>query len=191
MDHYNEQLIRKQSEPKDMFLRILIVFLTLVIIVITIGAVVMFGFMPLILIAVGACYLAYILLGATSIEYEYIVTNNDLDIDKIMGKSKRKRLITVKLNTVKEWGEYTAGKTLPSNVNATVMASDATGKNTWYILAEHEKHGTVMVIFNPSDETLGNINFGVPHSARKKLAVKKAAEEEISNESVNETENQE
>ena len=29
-----------------------------------------------------------------NIEYEYIVTNGELDVDKIMGRSKRKRLVT-------------------------------------------------------------------------------------------------
>lgn len=30
-----------------------------------------------------------------NVEFEYIVTNGELDVDKIMGQSKRKRLITV------------------------------------------------------------------------------------------------
>lgn len=168
MDHYNEQLIRKLSEPKDIFLRILICFLTSAVIFICVGAMILFGFPMLIIIAAGACYLAYLLLSGTFIEYEYIVTNNDLDIDKISGKRKRKRLITVKLDTVRSWGEYT-GKTDP-NANATVMASDATGRNMWYLDADHEKYGKVTVLFTPSEETVYNINFGVPYSARKKLA---------------------
>ncbi len=167
MDHYNEQLIRKLSEPKDIFLRILICCLTTVVIFICVGAMILFGFPMLLIIAAGACYLAYLLLSGTFTEYEYIVTNNDLDIDKISGKRKRKRLITVKLNTVKSWGEYT-GKSDPG-ANATVMASDATGRNIWYLDAEHEKYGKVTVLFTPSAETVYNINFGVPHSVRKKL----------------------
>lgn len=170
MDHYNEQLVRKLSEPKDMIIRILIVFLTLAAVSICVGATILFGFFPLIIIAAGACYLAYLLLSGTFVEYEYIVTNNDLDIDKISGKRKRKRLITVKLNTVKEWGEYTGSENL--NANATVMASDASGYGMWYLDAEHEKYGRVMVIFTPTEETVYNINCGVPHAVRKKLAVK-------------------
>lgn len=176
MDHYNEQLVRKLSEPKDMIIRILIVFLTLVVTAVCIGAMLLFGFMPLLVIAVGACYLAYLLLGGTFVEYEYIVTNNDLDIDKITGKRKRKRLITVKLNTVRNWGEYSGRENV--NANATVMASDASGYGTWYIEAEHEKHGTIMLIFTPTEETVYNINCGVPHSVRKKLEVKEPVKRE-------------
>lgn len=171
MDHYNEQLVRKLSEPKDMAVRVLIIFVNLVVIFITVTAMILFGFLPLIIVAGGACYLAYMLMSNTFIEYEYIVTNNDLDIDKIAGKRKRKRLVTVKLNTVRDWGEYTGKEQV--NVNATVMASDASGYDAWYLVAEHEKHGTILVIFTPTEETLSNINFGVPHGIRKNFSEKK------------------
>ena len=176
MDHYNEQLVRKLSEPKDMIIRILIVFLTLVVVSICIGAAILFGFLPLIIIGGGACYLAYLLIGGTFIEYEYIVTNNDLDIDKISGKRKRKRLITVKLNTVKDWGEYTGKENIKADT--TVVASDASGYGMWYIDAEHEKYGRVMVIFSPVEETVYNINCGVPHGVRKKMEMKEEEKEE-------------
>lgn len=175
MDHYNEQLVRKLSEPKDLAIRVLIIFLTLAVIFITIAAALIFAF-PLIIVAVGACYLAYLLMGNTFIEYEYIVTNNDLDIDKISGKRKRKRLITVKLNTVRDWGEYTGREQV--NVDATVMASDASGYGAWYLVAEHEKYGMVLVLFTPTEQTLSNINFGVPRAVKKKLAEKEEAETE-------------
>lgn len=176
MDHYNEQLVRKQSEPKDMAIRVLIIFLTLAVSFITIAAALIFVFPFIIIVAVGACYLAYLLMGNTFIEYEYIVTNNDLDIDKISGKRKRKRLITVKLNTVRDWGEYTGREQV--NVDATVMASDASGYGAWYLVAEHEKYGKVLVLFTPTEQTLSNINFGVPHAVKKKFAEKEEAETE-------------
>lgn len=176
MDHYNEQLVRKLSEPKDMAIRVLIIFLTLVVIFISIAAALSFMFPLIIIVAVGACYLAYLLMGNTFIEYEYIVTNNDLDIDKISGKRKRKRLITVKLNTVRDWGEYTGREQV--NVDATVMASDASGYGAWYLVAEHEKYGMVLVLFTPTEQTLSNINFGVPRAVKKKLAEKEEAETE-------------
>lgn len=167
MDHYNEQLVVKQNEPKDIIVKALILTGVLIVIAVCIAGALLFNFPYLIVIGVGAVYLAYLLFTGTMVEYEYIVTNNDLDIDKIMGKRKRKRLITVKLNTVRDWGEYTGREQV--NVNATVMASDATGYGNWYIVAEHEKYGTVLVIFTPAKETVMNINFGVPYGVRKKI----------------------
>lgn len=44
----------------------------------------------------GSLYGGYILITNMSVEYEYIVTNGEMDIDKIIAKRRRKRLITVK-----------------------------------------------------------------------------------------------
>lgn len=166
MDYYNEQLVKKHANGRDWALRVMICILTVAVIMLSAVGTVLFGFAPIIIIAFGACYLAYILLTGTSIEYEYIITNNDLDIDRISGKRKRKRLITVKLNTVTEWGEYEEGK--GKGAAATVMASDGTGVGVWYIMAKHQKYGDVMVIFNPSKTTAVNINHGVPYGVRKR-----------------------
>lgn len=166
MDHYNEQLVKKQTEILDIVKRVLIIAGTMLITFLCIFAALVFGFMPLIVLVFGVFYLSWYMMTGTSVEYEYIVTNNDMDIDKIVGQRKRKRLITIKLNTVTEWGKYTEEKT--HGANATVMASDATGVGAWYLLAKHDKFGNVMVIFTPTKETAANINHGVPYAQRKK-----------------------
>ena len=180
MDHYNEQLVQKQTETSDTVKRVLIILATVVLSAVCIFGAVIFGFMPLIVVVFGIFYLSWYLISSTMVEYEYIITNNDMDIDKIIGRRKRKRLITVKLNTVTEWGEYREG--MGGNADATVMASDATGESVWYVLAKHEKFGKVMVLFNPTEETAVNINYGVPFSVRKKDLAAKSNEEDDENE---------
>ena len=176
MDHYNEQLVQKRTETSDIVKRVLIIIATVILSAICAFGAFVFGFMPLIVVIFGIFYLSWYLITATSVEYEYIITNNDMDIDKITGRRKRKRLITVKLNTVTEWGEYKEG--MGVNADATVMASDASGESVWYVLAKHEKFGKVMVLFNPTEETAININHGVPFQTRKKDLVAKESEEE-------------
>lgn len=184
MDHYNEQLVKKQTETSDIVKRVLIVIATILLSAVCAFGGFVFGFMPLIVVVFGIFYLSWYLISATSVEYEYIITNNDMDIDKITGRRKRKRLITVKLNTVTEWGEYTEG--MGANADATVMASDASGEGVWYVLAKHEKFGKVMVLFNPTEETAVNINYGVPFSVRKKDLAAKENEDEDETEQENE-----
>lgn len=41
-----------------------------------------------------------------SVEYEYIVTNGEMDIDKIIAKRRRKRLITVNARTFERFGPF-------------------------------------------------------------------------------------
>lgn len=166
MDHYNEQMVRKQALLPDIALRIVIIGAGLLVVAIS-AYFALFTSPFVILVGAGAVYIAYILFCNTYVEYEYIVTNNDLDIDKISGKRKRKRLVTVKLNTVKQWGEYTGNE--GRDAGTTVLASDATGDDEWYIIADHAKLGLIKIIFTPTQKTITNINHGVPHSVRKKL----------------------
>ena len=101
MDRFSEQLVAKQPTGKDMFLRGLYIAAAMLLIgafVFFLGA---FG-MWIIVLALSAAVIWGLvwLLQGTSVEYEYIVTNDDLDIDKIIGRRKRKRLITVSLRSV-------------------------------------------------------------------------------------------
>ena len=100
MDHYNEQLVQKRTETSDIVKRVLIIIATVILSAICAFGAFVFRFMPLIVVIFGIFYLSWYLITATSVEYEYIITNNDMDIDKITGRRTRKRLITVKLNTV-------------------------------------------------------------------------------------------
>ena len=50
MDHYNEQLVTKKTETKDIILRVLIIAATVVIIGITVFGAFLFRFLPLIVI---------------------------------------------------------------------------------------------------------------------------------------------
>ena len=50
---------------------------------------------------------AYKLYMMQSIEYEYIVTNSTMDIDKIIAKSSRKRIVSFDLSAVLRIEKYT------------------------------------------------------------------------------------
>ncbi|MCH5212166.1 MAG: hypothetical protein J1G06_04055 [Oscillospiraceae bacterium] len=53
--------------------------------------VVPFGF----LLIAFAWYGIYLLINTFNVEYEYVIVNNDLDIDKVMSKKGRKHLVSV------------------------------------------------------------------------------------------------
>ena len=105
-----------------------------------------------------------------SYEYEYILTNEDLDIDKIIGKRKRKRLITLKLNTAEEFGiqDGTNGE----NAEATVIASDGTNINSYYLIAKHKTHGRTMLIFSPDERMVGMILETLPYKVKQEAKQK-------------------
>ena len=50
------------------------------------------------LLIAAVWYLIIFLLNSFKIEYEYIVTNNEIDIDKVLAKKGRKHLITIDIH---------------------------------------------------------------------------------------------
>lgn len=169
MDRFSEQITGKVPDGKDMFLRGLIVAGVILIA----GLMVFFcmltqfmAFMPCIALLLGAVFLAKYLFEGTMTEYEYIVTNDDLDIDKIIGKRKRKRLITVDLKSVTEMGLYTNNEL---KADVTVMAHDNTGEDLWYIVCNSQKHGVLAVLFNPDSRTRENMIGGFEAKLKAKF----------------------
>jgi hypothetical protein len=165
MDSFVEQIVSKRSETKDTLKRFAFVFGGSVLFIISLFGMLWIGAFSL-LIGFGALFLAWYFIQSTFIEYEYIITNHEMDIDKIIAKKRRKRLITIKINKAEAWGEYTEGK--ENDALVTVQAHDCGYKNLWYIITVHEKHGKTAVLFSPNNSVLEAMNKSVPHSLRKK-----------------------
>lgn len=165
MDIFCEQLVVKKTTLLDWLKRLGIVIAALILFYIsfvilpqmgnTIGSI----FSSLgVIIAIGAGYGAWYLITATKIEYEYILTNGELDVDKIIAQRKRKRLASINLREVSDFGIYQPEKHQPDAYNATIYAcSDPKDPGTYYaIVPEHKVYGKCMLIFNPNDAVLEN-----------------------------------
>ena len=190
MDRFSEQLIRKASTGKDVFIRVLYSVIA--------AAIIFVGFMllywnPLILVTlIGVViWVLVLLMRDTFSEYKYIVTNDDLDIDKIIGKRKRKRLITVSLRSVKSIEPYESGSTVNSNV--VVMAHDETGEDMYVLICDHKSYGETAVVFNPTKRTVSNIVGGMSPEIKKKyaeLCIPEEDDEEVRGEDKDESDEQ-
>lgn len=91
-DIYTEQLLKKQSSSKDNRIKFILIVLTLGVVVMTLGN-------PLWLLGI------FIMIGvdvwvfrSLNVEYEYLYINGNLDIDKIMSKSRRKKVFEMEIN---------------------------------------------------------------------------------------------
>lgn len=164
MDSFGEQLVKKQTTTADWIKRICLVLGGLAFAILCMTLSFMTGFMILTVIAVAALFGLVWLLSGMGCEYEYIVTNEDLDIDKITGKRKRKRLITMKLNTAEEFGAYDGSQ--GNDVQATVIATDGTGVNAHYLITMHKTHGRTMLIFSPDSRTCELIMNSLPYKVK-------------------------
>lgn len=173
MDRFSEQLVERASDKKMMFLKGLVIAGAIAVIALLGYITVLFQLTTLficLVAAAGAVWLSVYIMQGLNVEYEYIVTNDDLDIDKITGKRKRKRLISIDLKSVDEFAPYLNETELHSDI--TVLAEDGTGVDMWYVFMETESSGRVAIIFNPDERTRKNIIGGLEPMLRAKLSAK-------------------
>ena len=166
-DIFKEQLVTKKRTPKDGMITVLIILAAILVISLA------FLFIPqvFLLAVIIAGYGAYWLIQRQNIEYEYIYTNGDLDIDKIINKSKRKRVLSV---SVKDFD-------VMAHVEDKNHAHEMTGfeknldfssgeiKSNTYAAVFNHNNQKVKMIFEPNEEILK----GIFHLIPRKLYLKK------------------
>jgi len=162
MDVYVEQLIVKPADGKDNAKKAAIIIIALLLIAFCITT---FFFIFAIPAAFGIAYGAYYLLTGVYCEYEYIITNGDIDIDKIVGKRKRTRLVSASVKNFTSFGRLENAPNAANGVT-TVMASDGSG-NDFYADFTHSKLGETRIIFSPNEKTLEAIKPFLPRTIKR------------------------
>ena len=153
-DVFKEQLVKKITTGKDTASNIGIVALAVIIFFFCTTIQALGPFLIFILIALGA--VCYFLITRRNIEYEYIFTNGDLDIDAIYNKSKRKRLFS---SSVKDFEimapvQDTAHTHELSGATETKdYSSGVTGPNTYAFMTSY-KGKRLKIIIEPNDMML-------------------------------------
>ena len=170
MDSISEQLVKIKKTSKEVVLTVLIWVLAFLVVygLVTIGLKIANLFMYMVLLAVGAIYLAFRLTKMFDVEYEYIVVNRDMDIDKITAKSSRKRMVTVKLNEVQEFGLLTnsKAKSLESkNFDQRFMCCNPDDE-IYYMVYKHPKKGLVLIMLAMNERTKTEALKSIPSYAQ-------------------------
>lgn len=157
MDHYEEQLVAVKKGAKEGALTALIVLAVAAIAVLSLWFLGMF----FVIITAGAIYGAYWLISGLSTEMEYCVTNGDIDIDRIVAKRKRKRIVSVRGGKILSLEKFDG--TIPAGFDRTVMAaSSPTAAGCWRFTYHSKKNGRTQVIFEPSEAVLDELIGGLP-----------------------------
>ncbi len=156
MDSYAEQLVEKKNTTQDQTMKLTIligsVLIAILIIIVTFSFLVFFSF----LLGGGIVYLGYILCLNYEIEYEYIVTNGELDIDKIKAKTKRSRMITVKASSFESFGQVKDAKEIGADVT-TILVVDEENDENYYADFKSETYGNVRLVFCPNKKILDSL----------------------------------
>ncbi|MFR3812038.1 MAG: DUF6106 family protein [Ruminococcus callidus] len=148
MDNFAEYMVKKRPDSRDNAKRAGIIALAVVLCVASVFLVFVTHIPFILLITCAIIYGAYFLITGTSVEYEYAVTNGEMDVDKIIARRKRVHLITVSTAKFDAYGEMTDA--VPDDPDRTiVLCSDNTGEGEFYADLETEEYGATRIIFTP------------------------------------------
>ena len=151
MDTFVEQIVAKKKSGKE----IAAIVLVAVGLVLIVGLTVLFFplvgmFAPILLF--GAGYGAWWLITAQNIEFEYCVTNGDIDIDQIVARRKRKRIVSVSSKKIEAAGRYSPALFTGRQVDRLVMAvTSPDAENLYYFTYHSKKRGHTVVVFEPNE----------------------------------------
>ncbi len=162
MDVFVEQIVAKKKGAKEIAI-ILLILLALAVVAalcfLFFGLLYMFA--PLLL--VGAGYGAWWLITNQNIEFEYCVTNGDIDIDQITARRKRKRIVSVRGSKIEAAGKYVPAQWENRKIDCFVMAAPSLNEDGLYYFTYHsKKRGFTVVVFQPDERVKTALYKGLP-----------------------------
>lgn len=156
MDQFAEQLVRKRRTGADDIRRAAYIVTTVAVSAVSVLLVIM-GFPLALILPVCAILLCVYLVRMMQVEYEYSCTNGCLDIDKILGQSKRVPMLSVEVGSFTAYrkageDDEASGEDLTtfSAVGSSLMGEDSRAV-TYYAEFEHPEHGKCCLYFSPDD----------------------------------------
>ncbi len=164
MDTFFEQITAMRKGAKSIAIVILILVAAL-----SLGTVLMLlsifytGLASICFLAIaGIFYGAYRLVAMQNVEYEYILTNGEMDIDKIINRSSRKRQITFNLKDVLRIENYDFKNPVVIAGAKTEIYCNSGVENACFVLLEHRSHGKTIVVFAPNERMKQGMSGFIP-----------------------------
>lgn len=166
MDTFVEQIIVRKKTPSQVALAVLIMALTSLLI--TFSFLMLRSLALILVVALG--YGMWWLLTGMNIEYEYCITNGDIDIDKITARRKRERVVSVSLRKLETVGRYEPEKWKERGVDRVVVAAPSEKEEGLYCFSyRSKKRGHTLVVFQPNERLLAAFEEGLPRLLQKDL----------------------
>ena len=160
MDVFIEKIVSRKKNMKDRGIVFLIGFIAFILVL------VVFTFIPALglMLTAALLYGAYLLMSSLNVEFEYAVTNGDIDIDKIIAQRKRKRVfsgsakdfeIVAKVNSEHYSNEI-------KNIKNIIMCAASMNEEDLYFLVGQYGGKKVAVFFQPDERMLNSFKIFIP-----------------------------
>ncbi len=156
-ENYVEQLVKQKMTTKSMLIVAGLVFLSFVSVVV--GLFILPG---MFIIPVVVIFLAYYFgKRFTSLEFEYVYYNGEVDIDRIMGMESRKRFVTISAKDMEILAPSGSSALQPYQNLKVYDCSTNTGAHAYEVVTE-KKGQKVRIIFEPNKEILDGMRMFAP-----------------------------
>ena len=167
-DIFVEEIVKKKKGPLDWLQIIAIALLCLGR---AAGLLFLGMFFPFCWVLAGiSVYFGYFFISRRSVEFEYSLTNDLMDVDKIIAKRTRKRLISASCKNFDDFGPYHPEEHTQKQYEKTYFACDSLkSDHLWYFVAKGSNEGNSLVVFNGSQRLLDGIKEQIPRHMYQEL----------------------
>ena len=163
-DVFVEKIVRRKMDLKMMGIRLLLILGVAVVVFIGMFTQLLCFLSAIVVVLAG--WGAWWAWGFTNVEFEYALTNGDLDVDKILSQRTRKRLTTVKCREMELAAPVDAahmGDFNDPNVKKTIDASSApNAPGRWFIIYNAKDGVRTKLIFEPDERFIDGMHRAAP-----------------------------
>ena len=155
-DFYTEQLVKRKTPMSSILLGVLLVLVTIA----SVRLIFMFPFaiiVPVVLIAVDV-----FVFKCMNVEYEYLYVNGSLDIDKIMSKSRRKKIMEMEIADLEVMAPKGAAELRQYQSVKAKNYSSRTSDDNVYEMVISRRGVKERIIFEPNDVIVDGMKMLAP-----------------------------
>ncbi len=158
MDIFIEHMVKRKKSVYDIIMAFMFVIIGLCLVYFSLC----FQFLPSVimcLLIAAIIYLTYKFVVHINMEYEYILTNNDLTVDKIINKRSRKEVETVNIRLIQYFGlcgDIQESKYLEDKEYKKIIACENV-KEGYAFMAYIKDNKKKVLFFTPNEEIIKQI----------------------------------
>lgn len=159
MEGFNEQVVKRKNNIKNLFIKIISIVLLITIPVLCCVLAVMIPLPYLVyvglFILIGGIYVVWYIFSQQKVDFEYSVVGDELKIDKVISLRKRKKVCRVPISEIEqlEKGEKSVdGKKFSKSFIA--AADFDKDKENYYAVYNSPAYGRSLLVFTPNDKIL-------------------------------------
>ncbi|MDP4093001.1 MAG: DUF6106 family protein [Bacillota bacterium] len=157
MDVFIEKIVARNKTILDLLIVFGLLIGSLLVIYLFIAISVITFLIPFAVI--GLIYVDYLLITKRNIEFEYIVTNGDLDIDMIISRKKRKRIFSANCKDFEFVASCSSDYYTPEikKISKTLHAEGSMLSPSLYFILLNYKGIKTVVYFEPDERILNSL----------------------------------